>query len=89
MFKYLYHLRRAPYKTSACNKLFNVLYKAGLQEPFRHIFKVGKEREYLLNDWRTTHNTYIAQRTISVWHSYTVQNKIAKMFFKRKYLSAL
>lgn len=43
----------------------------------------------LLHDWRTSHSTYVAQRIVAVWHSFTVQNKIAKMFFKRKYLSAL
>ena len=35
------------------------------------------------------HNTYMVQKIMAVWHSIAVKQKIAKMFFKRKYLNAL
>ena len=89
MFKYFYHLRRAPHKTKACLKLVRFFYRSGFQQPFNKIRVFGNDREMLVQDWRSSHDTYVVQRLIAVWHQIAVQQKIAKMFFKRKYLSAL
>lgn len=89
LFKYFYHLRRAPFKTRACVKLVRVLYRAGLGKPFAQMRRVYKQREGMLADVRSNHNTYVVQQIMAVWHSHAVKQKIAKMFFKRKYLSAL
>jgi hypothetical protein len=89
LFKYFYHLRRAPYKTRACFKLVNALNNLGQRQTFNHMRAICQDRESLLNGIRMHHYAHVAQRIITVWHSITVQEKIAKMFFKRKYLSAL
>lgn len=60
-----------------------------MQHNFGNIARFGIDREVRLNQMRTTHNVYVAQKVIGVWHSVAVKAKIAKMFFKRKYLSAL
>ena len=44
LFKYFYHLRRAPCKTRACVMLVRLLYRTGLGKPFAQIKRVYKER---------------------------------------------
>lgn len=88
LFKYFYHLRRAPYKTRACLRL-RAVFLRNMGHGFVQIANFGIEREVRLNQFRTTHNVLVAQKVIGVWHSVAVKAKIAKMFFKRKYLSAL
>lgn len=49
----------------------------------------SNEQEIFVQDWRRSQQLYTIKRIVAVWHSITVKQKIAKMFFKRKYLSAL
>jgi hypothetical protein len=89
LFKYFYHLRRAPYKTRACLKLMNLFVEQGLRAPFEQLDAFCQQREVVENSLRTRHYANMALKVLKLWHSVAVQEKIARMFFKRKYLSAL
>ena len=90
LFRTFYRLKGVPMRRRGLDVLANLVKASALKPAFNQLRYVCTTfQDQQVQEWRRQRGIYVCQRVIAVWHANAVKQKIAKMFFQRKYLNAL